>query len=131
MDIDIDSLITPAQYLLSKYGDYKNHTVAASILADDGSITTALNLYHFTGGPCAEVAVLISAISNGKKGFKAIAAVGDRGRLILSPCGRCRQILFDYYPDIKAVVNDSGNNVLTSVKELLPFTYDWNNEQAS
>lgn len=32
-----------------------NHTMAAAARARDGRIVIAVNAYHFTGGPCAEL----------------------------------------------------------------------------
>ena len=55
-----------------------------------------------------------------------IVAVGDRGRGILSPCGKCRQILFDYYPDINVVVAEKSKPIIKSIVELLPNIFDYN-----
>lgn len=42
-----------------------NHTVAAAAMDATGRIFTAVNDYHFTGGPCAELVVLGVAASEG------------------------------------------------------------------
>ena len=88
----IDSLIQSASEMLARSGDGDNHTVAASINADDGKFYSGMNLYHFTGGPCAEIVALARLVSEGG-GAKplAIVAVADRGRGVIAPCGRCRQ----------------------------------------
>ena len=46
----IDRLLVSASEMLARSGDGDNHTVAASLYADDGSIYSGMNLYHFTGG---------------------------------------------------------------------------------
>ena len=35
-----------------------NHTMAAAARAQGGRIVTAVNAYHFTGGPCAELVLI-------------------------------------------------------------------------
>ena len=118
-------LIDAATELVDKYGDDKNHTVAAAVLTKSGKVLTSLNLFHFTGGPDAEVAVLARTASEGETPT-VIVAVGHKGRGILAPCGRCRQTIFDYYPDMQVIL---PNNIIKSVQELLPDTYDWNEQQ--
>ncbi len=118
-------LIESAKELLSKYTDNEIHTVAAAVLTESGKVFTSLNLYHFTGGPCAEVAALARVASEGEKP-KKIVAVGNNGRGALPPCGRCRQIMFDYYREIKVILSNDGQE--KSVEELLPDTYIWNDQ---
>lgn len=57
-----------------------NHTMAAAARARDGRVITAMNAYHFTGGPCAELAVLGAAAAQGAYDLVTIVAVGDRDR---------------------------------------------------
>ena len=127
---DIELLVKAAQKALGAHGDGKNHTVAAAIKTGDGTIVTGLNVYHFTGGPCAELSVLANALSSGKTDLKTIVAVGDRDRGILAPCGRCRQVLFDYSPDTAVIVMEEGKLAAKTIRELLPHAYDWNAEQS-
>lgn len=57
-----------------------NHTMAAAARARDGRIVTAVNAYHFTGGPCAELVVIGTAAAQGAYELDTIVAVGDRDR---------------------------------------------------
>ncbi|KAE8378203.1 cytidine deaminase-like protein [Aspergillus bertholletiae] len=100
------------------------HSVASSILTSDGRIFSAVNVYHFTGGPCAELVALGSAAAAGAQNLTHIVAVQDT-RKILSPCGRCRQVLFDLWPEIKVIVWDKKEPRVVEVGELLPFAYSW------
>lgn len=117
-----NKLIKEAQDLLQKSGKDPICTVAAAALTEDGSIITSLNVFHFTGGPCAEGGVITQAMSQNKI-ITHIAAIGDRDRGIMSPCGHCRQMLVDYFPACKVLVNDQGNIIEKSVIDLLPFAY--------
>jgi len=53
-----------------------------------------------------------------------IVAVANDKRGVISPCGRCRQMLMDYYPGIEVIVLDEAGELrLVEMKELLPFAY--------
>ena len=124
--VGIETLIEAAQSVIDKFGDGQNHTVAAAILNGDGRIVTGLNLAHFTGGPDAEISALANLSASENIDPMLIVAVGERGRGILSPCGKCRQILFDYYPDINVVVAEKSKPIIKSIVELLPNIFDYN-----
>lgn len=80
------------------------HTMGAAVRAADGRIFTGVNLYHFTGGPCAELVALGAARAAGATELTHIVAVGNHGRGVKSPCGRDRQILADHYPEVRVIV---------------------------
>ncbi|WP_243062267.1 ASCH domain-containing protein [Humibacter sp. RRB41] len=100
-----------------------NHTVAAAAMDLTGRIFTAVNDYHFTGGPCAELVVLGLAASGGAAPLTTMVAVGDGGRGVIAPCGRCRQVLLDQQPGCNVIVPTSKGPDLVSIRHLLPFTY--------
>ena len=102
-----------------------NHTVAAAAMDVTGEIFTAVNDYHFTGGPCAELVVLGLAAAAGARPLTTMVAVGDRDRGVLAPCGRCRQVLLDQQPGCNVIVpNDTGLE-LVAARRLLPFAYEF------
>ena len=74
---------------------------AQAVRADDGRVFAGVNLYHFTGGPCAELVALGSARAAGSTAITHIVAVGDHGRGPVGPCGRDRQVLLDYHPGVQ------------------------------
>ncbi|MFC6541125.1 hypothetical protein ACFQES_30855 [Nonomuraea salmonea] len=47
----------------------------------------------------------------------------------MPPCGRCRQLLLDYFPEIKVIVGTSNGLRMVPVAELLPVTYVWADHQ--
>lgn len=109
------------------HGD--NHTVAAAARSRDGRIITAMNAYHFTGGPCAELVLIGTAAAQGAYVLDTIVAVGDRDRGILPPCGRCRQVLLDYFPTIEVIVGTGDRPRTLSITDLLPESYVWADHQ--
>lgn len=76
------------------------HTMGAAVRDLDGRMYGGINLYHFTGGPCAELVALGHARASGARELSTIVAVGNFGRGPVGPCGRDRQVLFDYQPNI-------------------------------
>ncbi len=123
------ALVRAATALAARLGTDDNHSVAAARDAD-GRVVTGVNVYHFTGGPCAELVVLGAAVAEGAGPLVRIVAAGDRGRGVLPPCGRCRQALLDLWPDIEVLVPGTGGGVrAVPVRELLPHTYVWADHQ--
>lgn len=55
------------------------HTMGAAVRAADGRMFAGVNLYHFTGGPCAEL-VALGAERGRHRPDAAGLAVDDRGR---------------------------------------------------
>lgn len=106
------------------------HTVAAAARAGDGRIVTAMNVHHFTGGPCAELAVIGAAAAQGAHHLETVVAVGSGDRGVMSPCGRCRQVLLDYFPSIRVIVGGDGDLRAVPVADLLPGAYIWSEHQA-
>jgi cytidine deaminase len=84
-----------------------------------------INLYHFTGGPCAELVALATARAGGVRALDAIVAVADRGRGVIGPCGRDRQILFDYHRDIRVLVPTPEGVRSVGIVSLLPLPTAW------
>ena len=101
------------------------HTVGAAVRADDGRVYVGVNLYHFTGGPCAELVALGAARAGGARSLEAIVAVGNQGRGILAPCGRDRQILLDYHPAITVIVPTEHGPRSVSTQDLMLLAFDW------
>jgi cytidine deaminase len=106
-----------------------NHTMAAAGRTRDGSIVTAVNAYHFTGGPCAELVLIGTAAAQGAYELETIVAVGDRERGVVPPCGRCRQALLDYFPGLKVIVGAGDRLRAVPIADLLPESYVWADHQ--
>jgi cytidine deaminase len=125
----VAALIEAARTAIRDHGDGNIHTVAAAVLDEHDRIHVGLNLYHFTGGPCAELVALATARAAGARAPRLIVAVGDEGRGVLAPCGRDRQVLADYYPTIAVVVPTPSGPHVVGAEELLPHTYRWQAQQ--
>lgn len=122
-------LIDRATRLIASLPDSLEHTVAAVIRDVRGNVSEGVNLFHFTGGPCAEPVALAMAALRQDAEPELIVAVGNHNRGVLAPCGRCRQILVDYFPGIDVLVPLGVTATRVSIRELLPYGYSWHQEQ--
>ncbi|AJT41869.1 ASCH domain-containing protein [Psychromicrobium lacuslunae] len=120
-------LLEAATELAETLPENDEHTVAAAAMDAEGRIFTGVNVYHFNGGPCAELVVLGAAAAAGSAALISIVAVGNGGRGILPPCGRCRQSLLDYFPDISVLMPrwpGQAGPTPVRVRELLPGNHE-------
>ncbi|BCS27920.1 cytidine deaminase family protein [Aspergillus puulaauensis] len=117
------ALVETATATINSIPVSEDYSVASAARASDGRVFTGVNVYHFTGGPCAELVVLGVAAAAGAAQLTHIVAVANEQRGILSPCGRCRQALLDLQPDIQVIVGEEGSEQSVAVAELLPFSY--------
>lgn len=116
-------VIAAAEELAATLGADKNHTVAAAAMDTNGVIHRAVNVYHFTGGPCAEFVVMGLAATADAGPLITIAAAGDGGRGLIPPCGRCRQAMLDIHPDVMVAVPTDTGPKMRPIRKMLPDTY--------
>lgn len=116
-------LVEAARLTVEENSDGATYTMGAAVRAADGRIFTGINVYHFTGGPCAELVALGAARAAGARDLTAIVAVGDGGRGPQAPCGRDRQVLADLHPDISVILPTPQGVRRVPVRELLPLPY--------
>ena len=101
------------------------HTMGAAVRATDGRTFAGVNLYHFTGGPCAELVALGRARAEGALALTTIVAVGNHGRGPVGPCGRDRQVLFDYHPGIRVLLPTGQGVRSVAIADLMPLAAQW------
>jgi len=104
-----------------------NHTVGSALRCADGSVFLGVNCDGIHGS-CAEFISIGTAITAGQRKFDTIVAVKhDAHNCLLPPCGNCRQMLLEYCPDVKVILNDSNGNVAkVKIGDLLPLAYTFN-----
>ena len=112
-------LVAAATDLLQRRGTIHSH--AAAVLTADGQTFLGVNIDHFSGGPCAEVVALGRMLTDTDSLPVTIVAVGRVDRGVVSPCGVCRQILHDWWPDVGVILDRAGTLVRVGLAELLPY----------
>ena len=114
------------------YTPYSNFKVGAALLAKNGSVYTGCNIEcaTFTPTNCAERTALFKAVSEGVHEFAAVAVVGAKDSapddaLVTSPCGVCRQMLYEFGgPDLRVIRAKSENDWREmTLGELLPLGF--------
>ena len=102
-----------------------HHTVGCAILCKNGRIYQGVNCDGIHGS-CAEFVTMGMAISAGEREFETIVAVHEKSpNSVIPPCGNCRQMLFEYCPEIKVIVNDeNGQLIKVKARDLLPFAWE-------
>lgn len=118
----------------SSYAPYSDFNVGAALLCDDGSIYKGCNVENasYSVTCCAERSSLFSAISDGKRDFKAIMIVGGKNGKITNytfPCGTCRQALSEFCnDDFKVFTGKNKNDIIEfKLSELLPSSFNKSN----
>lgn len=104
------------------YVPYSHFKVGAALLAKDGTVFKGCNIENASYGAtnCAERTAIFKAVSEGYREFEKIAVVASSGDYA-SPCGICRQVLFEFLPDGKVILDSEEKGMVTySVRELLP-----------
>lgn len=101
------------------------HTMGAAVMAADYRMFAGVNLYHFTGGPCAELVALGAARAQSARQMRCIVAVGNHGRGVIGPCGRDRQVFVDYYPTMRVIVSTPEGPRSVLAADLMPLTQRW------
>jgi cytidine deaminase len=108
------------------HAPYSNFRVGAAVRAKSGRIFTGCNVENSTYGLtlCAERVAIFKAISEGERGFDAVAVVTDTGSLT-PPCGACRQIIWEFCGDAEVVLaNLKGKIELYRMSSLFPKPFD-------
>lgn len=119
------ALVKAARATLQRAHRSDDHSVAAAAADSAGAVFTGMNVFHFTGGPCAEPVVIGQAVASSRiqLPLTTMVAVSDRG--VIPPCGRCRQIMIDLYPEIRVLVSGPDELMSVPIRELLPYAYEY------
>lgn len=101
-ELPFDELLEEAKAIqLKAYAPYSNYRVGAAALVDDGRIVTGCNVENAGYGVtlCAECGLISELAKTGGGKLVAFVCVGSKigsEPEVVSPCGRCRQILFEF-----------------------------------
>ena len=103
------------------YAPYSNYLVGAAVRTRDGKIFEGVNVENaaYPLGVCAEKSALVKAVSEGYRPGD-IEAIG----ITASPCGGCRQWLYEFKIGEVTFAREDGELVTYSAGDLLPDT--WN-----
>jgi cytidine deaminase len=105
---------------------FSGFNVGAALETADGSIVTGCNVENASYGltMCAERVALFKAVSDGHTSFRRLVVVADTEEPA-SPCGACRQIIWELAGDIEIVLaNLDRETARCRMSELLPMPFE-------
>jgi cytidine deaminase len=117
----IEAATTAMQHAYVPYSEYP---VGAALLTTSGTVYTGCNIEIASYGAtvCGERTAAFKAVSEGERDFEAIAVVTSNGA---SPCGICRQVLYEFGPEMTVILADSDGQITWEglLTELLPLGF--------
>ena len=134
---DRDLIAAASAAIKSRYRDDWQE-VGAALRTRSGKIFTGVNLDAYLGrmAVCAEAVALGRAVvDRGEAGIQTIVAVRhpspaekDQTITVVSPCGACRELIFDYDPRARVIVPNGRSAGVVPIGELLPNKYSRGSE---
>ncbi len=121
-DVDWDALRAAARAASEfAYAPYSRYRVGAAALADDGRVVRGCNVENASYGLtlCAECGLVSDLVAGGGGRLVAFTCCNGHGEVI-TPCGRCRQLLWEHGG--RALLVETPLGVLT-LAELLPQAF--------
>lgn len=124
-EADIQQLMSQAiEASKNAYIPYSHYPVGAALRATDGSVYTGCNVENaaYPATICAERTALVKAVSEGRQRFDTLVVVTKNGG---SPCGVCRQMLYEFAPDLRVIIGDLDGNITLNCRlsDLLPHGF--------
>ena len=117
-------LLDAARAMLDRaYAPYSRFRVGCALLTATGALFTGCNVENASYGLtiCAERAAICAAIAAEGAAMKIRALVVLNGNNApCSPCGACRQVIFEFGPDAEIVFQGSAGLEQASARTLLP-----------
>lgn len=108
----------------SAYAPYSHYKVGAAVLTKEGTVYTGCNVENASYGAsnCAERTAMFKAVSEGNTSFAKIAVVAADGSCAY-PCGICLQVMQEFMPEGKILIELKGRVVSYNLKDLLPYGF--------
>ncbi|MDO4262972.1 MAG: cytidine deaminase [Deinococcus sp.] len=107
------------------YAPYSKFHVGAALRSESGQVYFGANVENASYGltRCAEQSAVQTLASRGERHFSDIVVYSE-AEPPASPCGACRQILFEFAPDARVVcVNHKGDIISGYVRDFLPHGF--------
>ena len=112
-----------ARVMKNAHAPYSHFKVGAAILLTNGKVFSGCNVENASYGMtnCAERTAIFSAVAElgPKIEIKAVAVTNDQG-VPCSPCGACRQVIYEFGPDATVFFQGSSGPKQAHITELLP-----------
>jgi cytidine deaminase len=105
------------------HAPYSHFRVGAALITAEGEVFAGCNVENASYGMtnCAERTAIFTAIaqSGPRLDIRAVAVVNDQG-VPCSPCGACRQVIYEFGPEAMVYFQGSKGWKESHITELLP-----------
>lgn len=132
IDTEANDLIDKASSKIAEGFNEDHHRLITAILTKEGNIHYGINLQLKKikrASACSDSGAISNVVLN-KEQPKLLVAVRkptpgehDQETKVVNPCGLCREMLTDYYPDLEVVVSTADGVRKCVISELLPLKY--------
>ena len=104
---------------------YSNFPVGVALLSNNWKVILGSNVESSSYGLsiCAERVALVKALSEGVVDFHSIVIYAEKVDYC-PPCGACRQLLYDYCPNINVILTNGEEFKSYKLEELLPHAFE-------
>ena len=110
---------------------FSKYKVGAALVTKSGKVYRGCNVENCTYGltVCAERVALLTALAAGERDFTAIAVVSQSDQPA-TPCGPCRQLMWEYCGDIDVTIaNLTGKRADYKLSTLFPHPFSFRLEE--
>ena len=129
MSAPADLIAAARAALDTAYAPYSQFRVGAALRFADGAVVTGANVENASYGLslCAETVAVARALAEGRRGGLVEVAVAASGPDLVTPCGRCRQVLHELADlgGTDPLIHCCGPDAVREVRlsELLPHAF--------
>ena len=112
---------------MNAYVPYSRFPVGAALECEDGTVFTGCNVENAALGStiCAERTACCKAVSEGHRSFKRVAIYADSENWP-TPCGACRQFLYEFAPDMEILCSKAGDRYVSyKLSALMPHAFNY------
>ncbi|WP_341703879.1 cytidine deaminase [Ferrovibrio sp.] len=129
------ALITAASALIRKRYAVGRHHIAAALRTRSGRVFTGLHLDTYVGraSVCAEAVAVGQAMAEGAGPDDPVEAIVSvrhprpteqhQDIQVVAPCGICREMIRDFAPEARVILNAEGRLSAYAPSDLLPLKY--------
>ena len=113
----------------NSHSPYSKFAVGAAVLGVDGKIYSGCNIENVSYGltNCAERTAIFNMVSQGCKGFVAVAVSAGDKPSDSAPCGACRQVMCEFAADFDNTAvflcDKEGNCIEEKLSALCPYPF--------
>ncbi len=123
-DVDHEMVEAARKVMRERYVEGR-HQIGSALRTKDGKLFIGVHVEANCGRItlCGEAVAIGAAATGGDTDIEQIVAVTESGDIV-PPCGMCRELISDYSPDAKVILDDGHGPYLVAVSSLLPHKFD-------